>query len=914
MRELTPGSRRFLTLCYLVGTAAWIWLTLGEPGRLTTRAVLLAGMLTAAAVASQFFSVDRANTDYADHVTPAPLFAAVLLLPSEILPLVVIATFLPRWARERGRWYLHSFDMAAWLTAAALARGTLLLAVGRALLAPGTSLPAVDVALAMVVFLVGRTLLLATALWLARGQAFVATGLFAPGKLLADVALLCTGWAFAAATVVNLGYAPAAAVPLLVIFQALHVPSLRAQAATDPKTGLANMRHFNAELIHELERAGRTAATAALLLCDLDFLRNINNTYGHQAGDIVLNGVADVIRRATRDRDLAGRFGGEEFVILLVDVNRAEARYAAERLRRALEQTAFHIGPGREPVRATMSVGLAMYPVDGHTPEALLREADLALYKAKRDGRNRVVVAGRASRELLGEWQREYFVREPGEHETPPPRFELAPADSARDATPLPVVGDGPAGTADLYGGRLAGIVAAVLVAPALVGALASLDGLGSAPGLWLAPAIFAALAVLAEQFPLDLDEEHRVSLAPIATLAATFGFGVPGALACAVAVVARDAVVRRRAPFGAVLEFGATLLGLTVAARAFATVLPGPLTADGFSAALPVAAAIGLLGYGIRDTLVATGRGLIERGRPGTIWWAEYRLTWPLSGLFGGFAFLVATSRLVFGWAALPVLLLPVALGLLLLTRSRRRARRHLNELSRVGEQLSDSYETTLHALSLALDNRDAETGAHSWRVRRLTELLARHYGLDATQVEQLGRGALLHDIGTIGVPDAILRKPERLTDEETVVLRRHPTIGFSMIAHIPFLAQAAEVVLHHHEAFDGSGYPSGLAGELIPFGARLFAVADAFDAMTSARPYRRAMTDDEARAEIARCRGTQFDPQVVDAFLAISPAELRACRDEAGDLHATVAGWVEAPDDVLTPVVPAGQELRSA
>ena len=915
MRELPRPAQHFLSLCYLFGAGAWIWLTLGEPGTLQPRDVLLAAMLTAAAAAAQLFSVDRANTDYTDHVTPAPLFAAVLLLPAVVLPAVVIATFLPRWIRERRRWHIHSFDMASWLTAAALARGTLRLTAINPRLAPGSPLPAEAITLAMVVFLVTETLLLASALWLARRQSFVATGLFAPGKLLADVALLCSGWAFAAATVIDLGYALAAAVPLLVIFQALHVPGLRAQAATDPKTGLANMRHFNTELAHELERAGRTAGAAGLLLCDLDYLRSINNTHGHQVGDMVLNGVAEVIRRTTRDRDLAGRFGGEEFVILLVDVNRAEARYAAERLRRTLEQTHFHVGPRQEPVLATMSIGLAMYPVDGHTPETLLREADLALYKAKRDGRNRVVVAGRGSRELLGEWQREYFLREPRAGDALLPRFGLTPwsAPAAASGAALPVPDDD-VEPVDPYRSRLARGVVGALAALALLNTLPALVGVSLPPATWIGLGLFAGLTVLAEEFSLELDDERRISLAPIATLAATFGYGAAGALAT-VAIAAVWECGRGRRPLRrTLLDAAAALLGLTLAARAFATAVPGPLGADRFGTVLPAAAAIGLLAYGIRDTLVATARGLIEHRRPGTIWWEASRLSWPLSAMFGAFAFLVALSRVAFGWAAVPTLLLPLALAQLLLIRSRQRAARHLNELRLVGEQLSDSYETTLHALSLALDNRDAESGAHSWRVRRYTELLARHYGLEAAQVEQIGRGALLHDIGTIGVPDAVLRKPEPLTDQETAVMRRHPTIGFSMIAHIPFLTQAAEIVLHHHEAFDGTGYPTRLAGERIPLGARLFTVADAFDAMTSERAYRRTLSDEEARAEIIRCRGTQFDPRVVDVFLAIPLTELRTCRERAGDLPAAIADWLQEPLDAVAPIDPAGEELRTA
>jgi HD-GYP domain-containing protein (c-di-GMP phosphodiesterase class II) len=144
------------------------------------------------------------------------------------------------------------------------------------------------------------------------------------------------------------------------------------------------------------------------------------------------------------------------------------------------------------------------------------------------------------------------------------------------------------------------------------------------------------------------------------------------------------------------------------------------------------------------------------------------------------------------------------------------------------------------------------------------------------AGDLVDLARGALLHDIGKIGVPDAILRKPGRLTEAERRQMQRHPEIGYRVIADIPSFAQAAEIVLHHHEFYDGRGYPNGLAGDDIPLGARIFAVADALDAMTCDRPYRRAMSRAQALAEIARCRGSQFDPRVVDALLSMSEGEV--------------------------------------
>jgi HD-GYP domain-containing protein (c-di-GMP phosphodiesterase class II) len=191
---------------------------------------------------------------------------------------------------------------------------------------------------------------------------------------------------------------------------------------------------------------------------------------------------------------------------------------------------------------------------------------------------------------------------------------------------------------------------------------------------------------------------------------------------------------------------------------------------------------------------------------------------------------------------------------------------------------ELRDTYDATLRALATALDTRDNETAGHAQRVTRLAVRLGQELGLSPAALLELERGAMLHDIGKIGVPDAILRKPGPLTDEEWALMRRHAAFGAAMLDGIPFLSDAVPLVRHHHERWDGRGYPDGLAGEAIPLGARIFAVADAFDAMTSDRPYRRPMSLAQARAELARCAGSQFDPAVVAAHARIADAELLA------------------------------------
>jgi putative nucleotidyltransferase with HDIG domain len=186
--------------------------------------------------------------------------------------------------------------------------------------------------------------------------------------------------------------------------------------------------------------------------------------------------------------------------------------------------------------------------------------------------------------------------------------------------------------------------------------------------------------------------------------------------------------------------------------------------------------------------------------------------------------------------------------------------------------ENLEHSYDVTLEALGDALDLKDSETEGHSKRVTAYTIALARAMNISPAEIKVIARGAFLHDIGKMAIPDEILRKPGKLTAEEQEVMREHCARGYHMLRKIPFLAGAAEIVFTHQEHYDGSGYPSGLHSSEIPIGARIFAVADTLDAITSDRPYRKARSFDVAREEILRCSGTQFDPGVVEVLLKIS------------------------------------------
>ncbi|MDG0812206.1 HD-GYP domain-containing protein [Cohnella rhizosphaerae] len=212
---------------------------------------------------------------------------------------------------------------------------------------------------------------------------------------------------------------------------------------------------------------------------------------------------------------------------------------------------------------------------------------------------------------------------------------------------------------------------------------------------------------------------------------------------------------------------------------------------------------------------------------------------------------------------------------------RSSRVIARQNKALSDMLEREHRTYDESLQAMSSALDSRDNETQGHSLRVTAYAWLLGRQMGIEGEQLEMLYRGALLHDVGKIGIPDAILRKEGPLDEMEWAIMRTHVNMGVRMLAHIEFLRPALDVVRYHHERWDGLGYPEGLSGEQIPLCARIFAVCDTYDAITSDRPYRPSKSHETAIEEIKKFAGTQFCPAAVEAFMQLPSDTLERVRE---------------------------------
>ena len=443
----------------------------------------------------------------------------------------------------------------------------------------------------------------------------------------------------------------------------------------DEVTHLYNRRFFAIRLEEEIARYRRFSHPVSLVLLDLDGFKNINDQFGHGAGDETLRGVAELLLKHSRGINIICRYGGDEFAILLVETPKDGAQIYADRIRHVLAQHDFPHGS-----LLSASLGIASLPEDVEaTADDLIRAADEALYASKRAGKNRVST-----------------------HQ------------------PVSVISE----------------------APVLLHAISG----GSDAPRWPEPRV--GVEALVGPPPAGPDERGVLVL--------------NGALDVRLALEGRS-----DAAYDLILRPAASEVSCRM-----------------------------------------TGEN----------------------------------------WRASEIRLLPSGLP-----------------------PLSRGERATITALHDLIAARDAGTGAHSERVRLYALAVAHAHGMTEAETRDIEHGVILHDIGKIGIPDSILLKPGPLTPDEWKVMRTHPEVGRRLVEHIPFLAGAVPIVYHHHERWDGNGYPEGLRGESIPLGARIFAVADALDAMTFDRPYSRAVSLEAARAEIDRCAGTHFDPAVVATFMSI-------------------------------------------
>ena len=427
-----------------IGARAYVGGVLGSGLLLSTLAVLrfaptpaawgTFAALTVLATLAQLFKAEAPN-HVLFYTSPIFFFAGVLLLPPFLIVLLVAIPHLIEWGKERWQrsphlraWYLQPFNIAMtgftglsayWLYMALTALGG----------SDSAAAPAIRGLVAALSYVLLNRVLLGLALVLARGVSWHDSEMLDFSSTLTDLVLACLGLVVATLWQLHPIFIVPALTPLVLMYRALMIPQLQHLAAIDSKTGLANAGHFKTLFSAELNRASRFERPLAVIMADLDLLRNVNNCYGHLAGDAVLAGIGQVIRQTMREYDIGGRFGGEEFLLVTPEADPYMAETLAERLRRAVADARFPVATSAEPIRVTMSLGVACYPQDGSTSEELIFAADMAVYEAKTRGRNTVVAhlisrgtaGSRSRRERRSRRQRTRAGRR-SQHRTPGPR------------------------------------------------------------------------------------------------------------------------------------------------------------------------------------------------------------------------------------------------------------------------------------------------------------------------------------------------------------------------------------------------------------------------------------------------------------------------------------------------------------
>jgi diguanylate cyclase (GGDEF)-like protein/putative nucleotidyltransferase with HDIG domain len=816
-------------------------------------------------------------------MAPAFLVPAVFLLPLPLLALLPIVMILPSEAfRDRYRWYIVAFNISNWTLDlfAAYAVQKLIREVveGNA----GFALAGVCAA-ATTIFL--NHLLLALVLTAARGHTIRSTRLLSLDGLSNEGILGIVGVAVAAFWMTNRWLVVVALAPLALIQRSLTVESLKEEARVDPKTGLFNARYFANSLSEELARAIRFQRPLSVLMADLDLLRDINNNYGHLAGDAVLHGIAEVFRAELRHYDVPARFGGEEFSIVLPETPLEEAVEIAERIRRAVAERQFEVETSEQPIRATVSIGVATFPKDGIDANELIHQADLAVYRAKLQGRNRVLSA--SAEPMLAPDRPQRLASVPPEEE-PAPLLSITEAREAvaeehpREPRPRP-----------MHEPRLLALtnrVGLVVGAVAFVGLTAGVLGLifGNSTD-WVALVSLVALVGVGQALALEYENDGgSISASAVGALAGAAIVGPRAALILAATIALVEWSARRQSVEEVAFNIGL----LTLASLSAALIFSFQPHFHG-DAHRMVLAACGLVA-GVAYYLVNTGLVSLAIAVQGHESWPRVfreRFAWLLLHYIG-YGFIAAVMAVayevthIFGLAvfAVPLLLMRNTQEAYLkhTQKSAQKLRKAAEtiksqnvSLEQANRLLRERSTAAMESLSATVDARDSYTAGHSRRVQQLALAMGRELGLSQAELDLLGHAALFHDIGKLAIPDAILLKPTTLTEDEWVLMQRHSDEGARIIDRLGFLQDAVPAIRHHHECFDGTGYPDGLKGEEIPLGARIIHVADALDSMLTTRIYRAARPAHEALEELRRHAGTQFCPRCVRALEQVLPLE---------------------------------------
>jgi diguanylate cyclase (GGDEF)-like protein/putative nucleotidyltransferase with HDIG domain len=887
MKDMTIPTRIYLFAIYLSGITLLVW---NLSSWLIEEPVMLAILCVLASI-SMFIKVEGA-TDRSHYTFSFIVYGFTLIhLGIAASFIVVIVSSLIEWLIKRPPWYIQVFNMACYIIVLQIAgmvfyrlNPTLTLATPQDILA---------IVVSMIVFTCLNHLLVGIIVWMARGENFKQSGIFDPLPLVIDLSLLILG----GMCVLLWNYNPYSllllTLPIYMIYGTMRVPSLERKTVIDQKTGLFNHTYFMDYLENELNRANRYDRPLTMIMADLDLLRNINNTYGHLAGDEVLIGIANILRQSVREYDVVARFGGEEFTILMPETTLAQGHERAEAIRHTIEQADFPISTSVEPIKVTISLGVSTREDLTQTAHEIIHNADAALYHSKLNGRNRASAISNDVYVHIKDF--ESITKAPQENpvvtdvaldsdESKAAAYIASTTESKKTSTPKPSsIPDAeresrkstpvPKNSKALVYTFIGVLFTLSLLA--FGGLYLSAPGIFTEPRLtsWFGIAGYAFLIVLTEWYSIDLyTKKTSLSTSAVPILAGTLLFGPIGSLILSL-TYAIILGLKHRSPFNRyIFNFSNQLLAgmiytyiISLSGGSFIELSPFLQLIFAIFSAVIV--------YLLNTSMISIGVYLDSRQPVLSFWREQYSWLLPIYIGMG-----IVAAAFVFGYQQNPIIgSLLILVPLLLLRVSQvqyvDRTRDMVSELRKKNidlENYSDDItklnDGLLDTLSEIIDLRDPYVLGHSRRVTNFAEELAKRLGLHKKQVELIRKGSLLHDIGKLGIPESILAKPSQLTPEEFDIIKTHPRLGAALIEKSPHLRPLIPIVLQHHEHYNGEGYPDKISGNQIAIEARIVSVADAIEAMLSDRPYRKARSKEYIIEELKNCSGRQFDPRVVE------------------------------------------------
>jgi diguanylate cyclase (GGDEF)-like protein/putative nucleotidyltransferase with HDIG domain len=815
--------------------------------------------------------------------------------------LVLMISHIVEWVWHKYPWYIQTFNISQFIIAMFISDRVI--EVINPYYAFTTGLGIISVLVALVVFTLANHFFVGIALWFARGEDFKQSGIFDSFSLVLDYSMQIMGFVTALIWSLSPYGVVAVFIILYLTYTTLKVPSLERKTEIDSKTKLFNAKYFARALEKELERANRFDRPLTVIMGDLDLLRNINNTYGHLAGDEVLIGVANILKSSVREYDTVARFGGEEFAILMPETRAEEAYDHIEQIRKKVTRAEFTVDTSITPIKASISFGIAEREAFDQTPNDIVHNADVALYHAKSTGRNRCIMYSETGFESIfgkapysGKMSLDERISPAGEkYESSELRKPLK--NNGREAEentrevirknvkpPKEIVQNGeepitvkdtkrkerPAWMMNVYIGGIVALSITLFGLVLKIGPVKAFDIVGFI--------FFAALVFIAEWFSIEIYHKNTsISTSAVPLLGGILLMSPIEAVGLCF-IYALAATIKHKSPWSRlVYNFGNQLLAGMIYSLLLQII--GTTYSEmalGFQFLFCLLAA-GIV-YFITTVTIAYAIAISHNQSPTKTWEEKFRWLAPYFLALGLVAFGLTFGYQYAGYFGVVVIIMPIYFLRFSQQQFIDRTKdmvKQLRETNAALEQRSGEIEKLnedlLQSISYVVDMHNPNLYGHSNQVVNYAVKIAGQLKLPPARVELVRKAAILHDIGKLGIPDDILSKPTKLTAEEYEIMKLHPVIGEKILKRVDSLKSIAKIVLHHHERYDGMGYPKGIKAEEIPLESRIIGLADAVEAMASDRPYRKAQDRNKIVLELQKNRAAQFDPQVVDAFLKL-------------------------------------------